>query len=505
MKEVNQLSPSGAVFGCRWLSAVGLILSLWVSSLEATRVNAQPSIGGQPGSHIVPAGGNVAFRVTATGTSPESYQWYFNGLGLPGATNSSLVLTNVQRASAGQYWGLVANSGGSTTSQVARLDVYVRAGIFDIADPEEFDKILSTNAVLTRLATISDSWLEGPVWIPSDGGYLVFSATDERKLKKLVPPATLTNYLSCAPNTTINGNLLDLHERLISCQYGSAGLKVVLTTNGVTVPLVTQYTNGLKFYAPNDLAIKSDGTIWFTDPGYNSVVSLPIGSSVPRGYQPGLFVYFFSETNGNATVQQVITNMFKPNGICFSPDETKLYVADNPSWPVAPGLIRVFEVNNGNTVTGGSVLCTVGEGIPDGIRCDVDGRIWAGAGDGVEIFAPDGHLIATIRLSPLATNLCFGGPEYKTLYIVGQPYVSSIPVLVPGAVSIKRLAVSYNGTRLSLGWPAPSTGFTLQASDALGSAANWTDVAQSPGIINDSNTVNIEPTTSVSFFRLRLK
>src|SRR5207245_966872 len=144
-----------------------------------------------------------------------------------------------------------------------------------------------------------------------------------------------------------------------------------------------------------------------------------------------------------------ITNMSRPNGICFSPDETKLYVCDNaPSW----GAIKVFDVTATNTVTGGSLFCTVGNGTADGIKCDVDGRIWSSADDGVEVFAPDGHLIGKILLTRTA-NLCFGGPEYKTLFMVGQPYVTSIPVLVPGAVSIKKLAVSFNAAHISLTWP----------------------------------------------------
>jgi hypothetical protein len=102
-------------------------------------------------------------------------------------------------------------------------------------------------------------------------------------------------------------------------------------------------------------------------------------------------------------------------------------------------------------------------------------------------------------------NLCFGGPEYKTLYIVEQPYVTSIPVLVPGAVSIKRLAVSRQASQIRLVWPAPSTGFTLQQSQGLGTAADWSDVTESPGIVDDSNTVNVEAAEPATFFRLQAK
>ncbi|MGA2802135.1 MAG: SMP-30/gluconolactonase/LRE family protein [Verrucomicrobiota bacterium] len=371
------------------------------------------------------------------------------------------------------------------------------AARFQISDAVEFNKIINTNAVLTTNVTLN-SWIEGPVWIPN-GGYLVFSDRDNNKLKRLDPPGTLSDFLSPPPQTKFNGNILDMQEQLVSCQCGSNGLKVVLTTNGVSVPLATSYY-GLKFYSPNDLAVKSDGSVWFTDPGYDS--GLPLPPPVPTGFQPGLYVYRFYETNGNATILQVITNLAKPNGICFSPDETKLYVADNGAYANS-GTIKVYNVTSSNTLTGGSTFCTVSSGIADGFRCDVDGRIWSSAGDGVEIFAPDGHLIGKILLTRTA-NLCFGGPQYKTLYMVGQPYVSSFPVLVAGAVSIKKLTARSDGNQMNVSWFAPSTGFMLQASDSLGDTTAWSDVADLPLVTNGLNQVSLDPTNAAKFLRLRL-
>jgi sugar lactone lactonase YvrE len=141
------------------------------------------------------------------------------------------------------------------------------AGIFDIRIPAEFNRVVDTNiAVLTTNASINYG-LEGPVWVPGNGGYLVFSAMDaNNRLKKLVPPATLTDFLVPAANTLFNGNALDSQERLLSCQAGGAGLRVVMVTNGVVTPLVSTCT-GLKFYSSNDLEVKSDRTVWFTGPG----------------------------------------------------------------------------------------------------------------------------------------------------------------------------------------------------------------------------------------------
>jgi len=286
----------------RWRrSATALAASLWLACASFDVANAQPKITTQPSGRMIPVGGTATLRVAATGTAPIDFRWSLNGVEIPGATNS-LVLPDIQRAQSGAYQAIASNADGSATSRVARLDVYVRTGIFDIGDPVGFRQILSTNAVLTRMATL-DSWIEGVVWVPSDGGYLVFSDIGGDRLKKLVPPNRLTDFLRPPANTKYNGNLLDLHERLISCQAGSAALRVAVMSNGVSAPLLTQYTNGAKFYSPNDLAIKSDGSIWFTDPGYDSGLALPSGASFPRGFQPGLYVYRFFQTNGNATVQ----------------------------------------------------------------------------------------------------------------------------------------------------------------------------------------------------------
>ena len=375
---------------------------------------------------------------------------------------------------------------------------------FQISDAVEFQKIINTNAVFTTNATIN-SQIEGAVWIPN-GQLLVFSDMGNNKLKKLDSTNnTLSDYFLEPSGAKYNGNILDWQERLISCESGSSGFKVVMTTNvavgtstGTIVPLVTN-CNGLKFISPNDVCVKSDGSIWFTDTGSDS------GASPGGQYQPGYYVYRFYETNGSATVVPVITNVIqRPNGICLSPDEKKLYVADDGiGWNVLN--IMVYNVTSSNTLTGGKVFCSVGGGFADGFRCDVDGRIWSTAGDGVDIFAPDGHLIGKILMgAKRPNNLCFGGPQYKTLYTVGQPNVCSFPVLVAGAVSIRKLNVGATENDFKVSWPAPSTGFKLQASDSLGGQASWTDVTNSPQVTNGLNQLGLSATNAEKYFRLRL-
>jgi gluconolactonase len=370
-----------------------------------------------------------------------------------------------------------------------------RAVTFQIADPVEFAGIIDTNAVLVTNATIN-TWLEGPTWIPSGGGYLVFCDQGNNRLKKLVPPTTVTDFLLPPANTLFNGTLLDAQERLIGAEAGSAGLKISMVTNGVVTALVTN-CNGLKFYSPNDIAVKSDGTIWFTDPNYNSGIS-----KGQVGFPAGYYVYQFHPTNGNATCRAVITNgIIRPNGLCFSPDETKLYVADSDS-SNAGHRIYVYSVTASNTLAGGAVFANINNGVPDGIKCDADGRVWSSAGNGVHIYAPDGQLIGRILFHRTA-NLCWGGPQYKTLYMTGQPVVTSIPVRVAGAPALKKLQHSFNGNQLNLTWPAPSTGFALQETGLLPSA-NWTNSATPPSVSNGLNQVSVAPTSSAKFFRLRL-
>ena len=377
-----------------------------------------------------------------------------------------------------------------------------RAVTFQIADPEEFSRIIDTNAIHTTNATIN-TWLEGPTWIPS-GGYLVFCDQNNNRLKRLSPPATVTDFLLPPANTLFNGTLLDAHERLIAAEAGSAGQKISMITNGVVTPLVTS-CNGLKFYSPNDVAVKSDGTIWFTDPGYNSGVVKP-----SSGYPPDYYVYQFHPTNGNATCRAVMTNGFgrmsgtaRPNGLCFSPDETRLYIADSDT-SSGGHRIYVYSVTASNTLTGGAVFANITNGIPDGIKCDVDGRVWSSGGDGLYIFAAnDGHLIGKIGFLRVA-NLCWGGPQYKTLYMVGQPLVTSIPVLVAGAPALKKLEYAVEGGQFILSWPAPSTGFELQETPHPGLPGSWILSPRAVSTNDNQLTVTVDATNSAEFFRLRL-
>jgi gluconolactonase len=357
------------------------------------------------------------------------------------------------------------------------------AAMFDVRIPAEFEKAVSTNETLTRLST-GYGWIEGPVWVPHDGGYLVFSDQSNKRMHRWSAAQGATVFRN--PSNNANGNTLDLNERLITCETDTR--RVVLTdTNGTIRTLVSAY-NGKAFNSPNDAVVKSDGTVWFTDPNYG------LGQ-----VQPGRYVYRFVLTNGNATVTTVATDFTQPNGLSFSPDEKLLYVADSDN---TKHHIRVFDVRADNTLANGRVFCTIGNGVPDGIRCDVDGRVWSSARDGVHIYLPDGRLAGKILVTNTVANVAFGGPDWKTLYIVAQPSLYSIQVKVAGTPSMKRLRLSAIPGQIRLAWPAPSTGFQLERAQRL-AGASWTEFPEPATISNGENTVAILTTNPSAFFRLK--
>jgi gluconolactonase len=286
------------------------------------------------------------------------------------------------------------------------------AADFNVRDEAEFKKVIPRGAKLEQLAT-GMKFCEGPVWVPRDGGYLVFSDIPADELKKWTARDGLTTFRK--PSFNANGNTVDRQGRLISCEH--SGRRVSrLEDDGALATLVDRFGQK-KFNSPNDVAVKSDGTVWFTDPDYGGN---------PHEYE-GCFVFRFDPKTRSLTV--IAQDFDKPNGVCFSPDEKRLYVADSGK----PRHIRVFDVRKDGTVSGGAVFCQIDKGVPDGIRCDARGRVYSSAGDGVHIFAPDGKLIGKILVPETPANLCFGGQDGKTLFITARTSLYAIPVKVKGA------------------------------------------------------------------------
>ena len=288
----------------------------------------------------------------------------------------------------------------------------VNAADFDVRDESEFKKCVPTGAAVEKLSG-GFQFVEGPTWLSSEGGFLVFSDIPANQLKKWRQPGGVTTFRE--PSQNANGNTTDSLGRLVTAEH--SGRRISLTERDGTVKTVVNSFEGKKFNSPNDVVVRSDGTYWFTDPDYGL-------RDKSAKELPGNYVFRYDPKD--KSILALVKDFDKPNGVCFSPDEKKLYVADSGS----PRHIRIFDVQGGNKVNEGKVFCKIDKGGPDGIRCDQDGRIWSSAGDGVHIFAPDGALIDKILVPEAPANLCFGGKDGRTLFITARKSLYSIKTAV---------------------------------------------------------------------------
>jgi len=298
----------------------------------------------------------------------------------------------------------------------------VFADDFDIKNPEEFKKILPEGARVQKEAS-GFGFVEGPTWIKSGGGFLVFSDIPNNKIMKWTAKDGITVFREDSKNS--NGNTTDPDGLLVTAQHGSRS--VTRTQNDGKITTLADKYNDKALNSPNDVVVKSDGSIWFTDPDYG----------IPKGQtkeQDGNWVYRLDPKTKALKVLFTEKIFDKPNGLAFSPDEKLLYVADSGS----PRLIRSFEVREDGTVAGGEVFCKIDKGGPDGIRVDGDGRVWSSAGDGVHIFDAKGKLIGKILVPQTPANLCFGGEDGKTLFITAQKSLYSIKTNVSGTSNMRK-------------------------------------------------------------------
>jgi gluconolactonase len=287
--------------------------------------------------------------------------------------------------------------------------VPARADDFVVKDAEQFAKLIPKGAGLEKLAG-GMKFTEGPVWAPGEhGGMLLFSDIPADEIKKWTQADGLSVFRAMSRGA--NGNTLDREGRLITCEHRSRSV-VRNDLDGSVVTLADAY-NGRKLNSPNDVAVKADGTVWFTDP--------PYGLGDRTREQRGNYVYRLEPKSKK--LQAAIEDIAWPNGICFSPDESRLYVANSDG---ANPVIYVTPFKADGTVGTPQPLCRIDSGAPDGIRCDAEGRIWSSAGDGVQVFAPDGKLIGKVLTPEAPANLCFGGPGGTTLFVTARTSLYSI-------------------------------------------------------------------------------
>ena len=297
-----------------------------------------------------------------------------------------------------------------------------------VVDPR-FARYKVGNAAIERLHT-GMRWAEGPVWF-GDGRYLLWSDIPNNRILRWTEETGEVSVFR-SPSHFSNGNTRDKEGRLITCEHDSR--RVTRTEHEGTITVLIDRFQGKPLNAPNDAVVHSDGAIWFTDPGYGIMGDY-------EGHQAQLelpeAVYRLNPRSGEAAV--VSTDARKPNGLCFSPDEKQLYVADTGAGRGEPHPIRVYDVVDGARLANGRMFADMGAGGADGIRCDVDGNLWASAGwvgagyDGVHVFAPDGVLIGKILLPEICSNLCFGGEKRNRLFMTGSQSLYSVYVATQGA------------------------------------------------------------------------
>jgi gluconolactonase len=330
---------------------------------------------------------------------------------------------------AGAASALALNPSAFASAQERKTPVLYPDSSIEVVDPR-FMKYIVGNAAVERLYT-GARWAEGPVWF-GDGRYLLFSDIPNNRILRWLED---TNEVSVFrnPSNYSNGNFRDREGRLVTCEHDTQ--RVTRTEHDGTITVLIDQFQGKKFNAPNDIVVHSDGAIWFTDPGYG-IMNNYEGHKAP--FELPCNVYRLDPKTKVATV--VLGDLDKPNGLCFSPDEKKLYVVDTgtPKHPGDARPIHVYDVEDNVRLKNGRVFANLAPATSDGIRCDVDGNVWSASGwveglNGVQVFAPDGALLGKIHLPEICANICFGGAKKNRLFMVASQSLYSVYVNTQGA------------------------------------------------------------------------
>ena len=291
---------------------------------------------------------------------------------------------------------------------------------------KRFDKYrIATNANVERLYT-GCRWAEGPVWF-GDQRLLVWADIPNNRMLKYDEE---TNQVSVfrQPSNYANGSTRDRQGRLVTCEHLTR--RVTRTEPDGSITVLADKFEGKRLNSPNDVVVASDGGIWFTDPPFGIMgwyEGDPAKPELPTN------VYRIDPKTGKLTL--ATGDVAGPNGLCFSPDETKLYIVASMA---SPSQILVYDVVGGTRLANRRVFVDAGKGAPDGLRCDIDGNLWCGWGagsdelDGVNIFAPDGVQIGRIALPERCANICFGGVKRNRLYMTASHSLYALYVNTQG-------------------------------------------------------------------------
>ena len=297
---------------------------------------------------------------------------------------------------------------------------------FEIFD-DRFRDLLLPDSRLEKLWT-GGRWVEGPAYYR---GGVVWSDIPNNRMLRWTETGGATTFREPANYT--NGNTVDLQGRLVTCEHG--GRRVSRTEDDGTIVTVVDNYEGKRLNSPNDVVVKSDGTIWFTDPPYG------ILPGTVEGYEAeseigACYVYRYDPESDALTA--VVTDMVKPNGLAFSPDEQRLYVADTGAShdPEYPRHIRVFDVVDGKSLSEGRTFVDIEPGMPDGFRFDHNGYLFTSSEDSIQVYTEAGEHLGKFLVPERIANCTFGGPENNRLFITASTSLYAIYLNTRGAQSV---------------------------------------------------------------------
>lgn len=288
-----------------------------------------------------------------------------------------------------------------------------------------FNQIVDANASIVMVAD-GMAFTEGPAWI-HDGGYLVWSDIPNNRIMRWSESDGVGVLRESSNNA--NGNAVDADGNILTCE--TSGRRVSIARPGDPPGTLVDSYGGKPLTSPNDVVVKSDGSIWFSDPDYGSLVE-DQGHGQPAEQERNR-VYRLDRSTGSLTA--VTEDLDKPNGLAFSPDESVLYISDSGAThgDDRPHHVRAFDVVDGKTLTNSRVVCEVSPHVPDGLRVDTNGNLYVTSGDGVQVFTSNGEMLGKFVTPEVAANCCFGGSDRTTLFICATSSVWKVQIKATGA------------------------------------------------------------------------
>jgi gluconolactonase len=296
---------------------------------------------------------------------------------------------------------------------------------YEILD-ERFRRCVKTREPVERLWS-GGKWTEGPVYAPASRSLIWSDIPNDRRMRWDETTGMTGVFQSNGGNYT-NGSTMDRQGRIVCCEHGKR--RVVRTEHdGSTTVLADRY-RGNRFNSPNDVVVRSDGSVWFTDPAYG--IESDYEGFEAEAEVDGEHVYRLDPDSGECT--RVADDFVCPNGLAFSLDESKLYIADSGGtrYPSGENHIRVFDVSPDGKLSGGTMFAECTNGFFDGFRLDNKGRLWSSAADGVHCYDPDSTLIGKVFVPEVVSNVCFGGLKRNRLFMTATTSVYSVVLASSG-------------------------------------------------------------------------